>query len=359
MNPDLFALDDLPEPLNDTSVDCRGLPFMPLEITRLRESELVAVSSGDEFKAAVLLWAKSWTEIPAGSLPNDDRILMKATGYFGAAFSRIKKGALHGWILCSDGRFYHPLISDLALIAAKKRKKRSEAANSRWAAERAKKAGKSAKPAPPRNAPADASSNANGMVGRGTGTDTDKTPQTPLSEKVTLESIGGPEAMTLSDYFEDERNRVFAKYPISPEKRKANVWHMAKGVLEAFGSSKAAAGKLVGEISRDYSLTDDELGNIALRIFEAKPTAPRPFAIGCAKQIARERQALEERKGTATTISAEDLAYQRRVMAEYVARPASWPSREFNGWPGSQTCMIEPEILVEFGYEVPSWRALA
>lgn len=121
------------EPLTPPDCNCQGLPFMPLEVGRLVDSDLVALSSGDEFKAAVMLWAKSWTQIPAASLPDDDRILARMAGYSLTEWPALKAMALKGWELCSDGRLYHPLIADLAVKASLKRRGQAERANSRWA----------------------------------------------------------------------------------------------------------------------------------------------------------------------------------------------------------------------------------
>ena len=54
---------------------------MPLDVVRLRDSGLTAKASGDEFRAAVLLWCASWHQVPAASLPDDNRQLAKFAGY--------------------------------------------------------------------------------------------------------------------------------------------------------------------------------------------------------------------------------------------------------------------------------------
>jgi uncharacterized protein YdaU (DUF1376 family) len=113
---------------------------MPLEVGRLLDSDLVALSTGDEFKAALIIWAKSWSQVPAASIPDDDRILAKWSGYSLAEWRGLKEMALKNWVQCSDGRLYHPVIADLAVTAQAKRKGQSERANSRWAKVRAAKA---------------------------------------------------------------------------------------------------------------------------------------------------------------------------------------------------------------------------
>jgi hypothetical protein len=93
---------------------------MPLDTARLIDSDLFALSTGDEFKAAVALWCKSWTQKPAASLPNDDRILSHLSSA-GGRWKKIKPMALRGWVLCDDGRLYHPVIAEKALEAWEER----------------------------------------------------------------------------------------------------------------------------------------------------------------------------------------------------------------------------------------------
>lgn len=103
----------IPDPMTPADCDLRGLPFMPLDVVRLGDSDLFALSTGDEFKAAVILWCKSWLQIPAASLPDDDRILAHITGA-GARWPKLKAMALKGWVKCTDGRLYHPVVAEKA-----------------------------------------------------------------------------------------------------------------------------------------------------------------------------------------------------------------------------------------------------
>lgn len=103
----------LPEPMTAPDCDLRGMPYMPLDITRLFDSDLYILSTGDEFKAALSLWAKSFLQVPAGSLPDDARILAHLSGA-GPAWPGLSAMALHGWIRCSDGRLYHRTVAQKA-----------------------------------------------------------------------------------------------------------------------------------------------------------------------------------------------------------------------------------------------------
>lgn len=101
---------------------------MPLDVVRLLDSDLFALSSGEEFKAAVSLWCKSWLQVPAASLPDDDRILAALSGLGRdiKAWIEVKDMAMRGFTLCSDGRWYHDVIAIKACEAWKSRLKQRE-----------------------------------------------------------------------------------------------------------------------------------------------------------------------------------------------------------------------------------------
>lgn len=118
-----------PAPLTPSHFDLRGMPYMPLELTRLFESDFYVLASGDEFKAALTLWGKSFYQIPAGSLPDDDRLLAHLSG--AKNWAEVKDMALHGWIKCADGRLYHATVAEKvaeAWQARVARRARTEAA---------------------------------------------------------------------------------------------------------------------------------------------------------------------------------------------------------------------------------------
>ncbi len=114
---------DLPEPLTPADCDLRGLKFMPLDVLQLRDSSLAAKAPGEAFRAAVMLWCAAWTQVPAGSLPNDEEELAHLCGYGRAPkeWKKVRTWALHKFVLCSDGRLYHPHIAQCALDSWERR----------------------------------------------------------------------------------------------------------------------------------------------------------------------------------------------------------------------------------------------
>jgi hypothetical protein len=107
----------LPAPLTATDCDLRDFPFMPLDVQRLRDSDLAALETPEACWAAVQLWGASWHQVPAASLPNDDRVLAALAGYGRVVreWMKVRAGALRGFVLCSDGRFYHPVVAEKAI----------------------------------------------------------------------------------------------------------------------------------------------------------------------------------------------------------------------------------------------------
>ena len=109
----------IPAPPIAADADLRDFAFMPLDVQRLRDSDLVANSSAEGFRCAVLLWCASWHQKPAGSLPDDDKALSQFAG-FGRVVSewlKVKDEALRGWVKCSDGRLYHHVVVEKAAEA--------------------------------------------------------------------------------------------------------------------------------------------------------------------------------------------------------------------------------------------------
>lgn len=104
-----------PSPLTPADCDLRDFPFMPVETDRVLKSETWIMGTGDERAAAISLWFQSWHQVPAGSLPNKDEVLAHLAVC--AKWKKVKAHALRGWVLCSDGRLYHPVVCEKVLEA--------------------------------------------------------------------------------------------------------------------------------------------------------------------------------------------------------------------------------------------------
>jgi hypothetical protein len=128
--------DQLPPPPVPADCDLRQFPDMPLEVASLRDSDLRRRSTGDEFKAAIVLWCASWHQVPCGSLPDDDVELADLAGLGTGkpsvrTWQKLRGMALRGWFKASDGRLYHELMAKKALngLEAKQSAKRKREAD--------------------------------------------------------------------------------------------------------------------------------------------------------------------------------------------------------------------------------------
>jgi len=121
-------MSDLPAPLTGIGCDLTSFQYMELDVRRLRDSKFASTPSGDAFRAGIMLWCAAWHQIPAASLPDDDVELASLAGYGRMPFSvkewkKVRTEALHGFIKCSDGRLYHPVIAEKAIVAAESKEK--------------------------------------------------------------------------------------------------------------------------------------------------------------------------------------------------------------------------------------------
>lgn len=109
------------EPLVPADVDLRGTSGFLIDVNRLLASELVALGTPEEKWAAFMLWCRAWQQHPPGSIPPDDRLLAAFSGA-GTRWPKVKAMAMRGFILCSDGRLYHPVLCTHVMEAWKSRK---------------------------------------------------------------------------------------------------------------------------------------------------------------------------------------------------------------------------------------------
>jgi hypothetical protein len=105
----------LPAPLISREVYLRDkCKWLPLDTDRLARSPFMRIASNVQLGAAFRLWLLAWGEQPTGSLPNDDRWLSDAAKIDRQFWSCEAAVVLHGFIACSDGRLYHPVICEIA-----------------------------------------------------------------------------------------------------------------------------------------------------------------------------------------------------------------------------------------------------
>lgn len=110
------------EPLTPAGCDLSDFQYMELDVRRLRDSKFASTPNGDAFRAGLMLWCAAWHQVPAASLPDDDVELANLAGYGRMPISvkewkKVRAEALYGFLKCSDGRLYHPVIAEKAIAA--------------------------------------------------------------------------------------------------------------------------------------------------------------------------------------------------------------------------------------------------
>jgi hypothetical protein len=93
----------------------QDFPHTPILRSRLFGSSFHARTTDSEWRAGVTLWLKAWEQVPAGSLPDDDIELCRLAELARdiKTWKKLKAGAMRGWVLCSDGRLYHPVVAEV------------------------------------------------------------------------------------------------------------------------------------------------------------------------------------------------------------------------------------------------------
>lgn len=102
------------KPLVPVTCDVTSYPFMPVDVNRLLKSDSWLLATPEERSASMCLWLESWQQIPAASLPNDEKLLANFSKA-GTRWKKVREHALRGWILCSDNRWYHHVVAEKAL----------------------------------------------------------------------------------------------------------------------------------------------------------------------------------------------------------------------------------------------------
>jgi hypothetical protein len=108
------------QPLTPSDCDLRNFLRMPLQVGRLLDSTTWIDAAADPRlgHALMSLWAASWQQVPAGSLPDSDAVLCRMSMCPDMAeWLRIKARVLAAWRRCADGRLYHPVVCEMALEA--------------------------------------------------------------------------------------------------------------------------------------------------------------------------------------------------------------------------------------------------
>jgi uncharacterized protein YdaU (DUF1376 family) len=119
------------------ALDVQCLPYMPLQIERLRKSKawLRCKRNPEIAFYMVNLWMRAWHEVPAGSIEDDDDVLADAAMCSPEKWEELKDEILMGWER-RDGRVWHSTVTEIATDSVSKlRRNKSRTAAAREARE--------------------------------------------------------------------------------------------------------------------------------------------------------------------------------------------------------------------------------
>jgi hypothetical protein len=132
--------EQLSDPLTPSEVDLRDFGFMPLDVQRLVTSEtwIDAIDDPRIGHAAMSLWCEAWHQVPAGSLPDNDKVLYRLSMCPNLKeWQRVRDRVMSGWVKALDGRLYHAVVAEKACESwAKKLAQRARTAAATEARER-------------------------------------------------------------------------------------------------------------------------------------------------------------------------------------------------------------------------------
>jgi len=259
-------MSELPLPLTPPDCNLSDFQYMELDVRRLRDSKFAAGVDAEAFRAGILLWCAAWHQIPAASLPDDDIELANLAGYGRVLkeWKKVKNDALHGFIKCSDGRLYHPVIAGKAVAAyAAKERHAFEKFKERL---RKENAARKAEGKNPFGIPSLAQWKS-GNYPHGIPPEFERIPpenSTP-SEGNTAENAlkGNREGKEQRGNREGEGEGDLLKPSVptgtgaqgarsADELTKDELWKSGKSLLEAAGLPKAQCGSFVGKLVKDY-----------------------------------------------------------------------------------------------------------
>lgn len=334
-------------PLTPVDCDLRDFAFQPVDVRRLLTSETWIMGTGDERSAAITLWLESWHQVPAASVPNNDRMLAHLS-QAGTKWGKVKAHALRGWTDGGDGRLYHPVVAEKALAAwiEKLLTSISGAAGNakRWAIEvdtRDQEAklvdaikrlkaiapgssvlkkkqvvsiatpSKSDRPPMKKPSPPDSSSDRKGE-GEGEGErDIYSVGKPTGGQAASQPGAVFPPLPDLPDDPPGPAQQPEDVLPAAGDMTKSELWPAGKSLLEQGGLPKAQCGSFVGKLVKDYG--EAVVVDAVRAAVTAQPADPVEYLKACCQRAAGQRQpvnkqiALEQRN---RAVAGEWLAQQ-------------------------------------------------
>lgn len=335
----------LPAPLTPEDCDLQAFDWFPFHHKRLRQSAFWKRASDAACRVSVELWAEAFAQVPAGSLPDDDVQLSDWTG-FGrrdvSAWLAVKDEVMSAWVKCSDGRWYHPELCEVACEAWAQRqvhlakqtsaRARKAAYRERAEAEDEAKDGDGDRDrdgdrdAPSHDCPA-------GHDDLSHGTDAD------VPRDDALKETGRGTGTETGTHTPPERPAAGSLDP------NGLAWSRGVGLLVAAGRmSEARARTFFGKLLRGPPSLEARELLAAIAAAEANSTGdPQAY-------LAKAARAIAERRGPARgPITAEWDEATWRIACRNFRSEGAW-SADMGPEPGRPGCLAPEGVLAEFGW---------
>ena len=116
----------LPDPPYPADTRAKGWRY-ELDMERVKQSDTwLRARSGAVRGALLLLWSEAWQQTPCGTLPDDDELIALLIDMAPASFAKAKPVLMRGWLPASNGRLYHPVITERVQEMLQRRRKEAE-----------------------------------------------------------------------------------------------------------------------------------------------------------------------------------------------------------------------------------------
>ena len=296
-----------PAPFTPVECDLTDFQYMELDVRRLRDSKFASTPKGDAFRAGIMLWCAAWHQVPAASLPDDDVELANLAGYGRMPVSvkewkKVRAEALHGFVLCTDGRLYHPVIAEKAVAAFASKAKY---AYEKYCDRLRKENGKRAKDGKPPFGIPSIELWKSGAYPHGIPPDCG-----PIPPEIASGSTGNPAENALKGNRTERNGEGTEPYSVtdvtggtaaksSAELTKDELWKAGKSLLSQAGLPPAQCGSFVGKLVKDYG---DQIVVEAVRTaVTTRPADPVEYLKATCMHAAKQRgpvnkqEALEQR----------------------------------------------------------------
>ena len=311
------------------NVDLSHIPYMPLQIARLRRSRTWLQCRRRPELAFYLmnLWMRAWHEVPAGSIEADDDVLADAAMCAPEDWPKIKADLLKSWKLV-DGRYYHDVVTELATEAVSKMDKARNRTEAARAAAAERQARGSNKPV--------------------TGSVTEPVTDSVTGAKVE-EEVEGEEK-------EEQQPRAQEALAKAKNGRREELDELEAKLRSAAGLENDPAPKLmvlapiIGLLEAGADLDGDILPVLRAKARGGKKGSSWAFYVGAINDAVQARRATGALPIAPKQSSGPTADQWETVVARHAEQPAKWAYRTFGPAPGEPGCRAPPEILTAHGY---------